>query len=248
MLMKDAASQASRLPIRDLVYCVTKMVTPGRTVLVGIDGGAGAGKTTFTRWFVEQLKESVAAVSVVLTDLIYRPVAERWTGPTDDMPIGYDLDWERIRDQVILPLRAGKTARFQLYDWVADCLNETVEIDVGGVAIIDGVFALRNELAAYYDLRIWFSCPAEIRVSRLLSRGDTPQAEIDYWWPIEECYHAVHKPAESAHLVVNSAADMSTEDGNSCLQVVRWSPPRVTARSPPNPDSADSSQESACEG
>jgi uridine kinase len=209
------------VPFQDAIQWITRAATPGRAVLVGIDGGAGAGKTTFTKWFVEQLRENVSPVSVVLTDLIYRPVAERWTGPIDDMPIGYDLDWERIREQVILPLRAGKTARFQLYDWVADCLNEIVEIEPSGVAIIDGVLALRNELAHYYDLRIWFSCPTEIRVSRLLNRGDTPQEEIDYWLPIEERYYMAHIPEESAHLVIDSAAGMSIKDGSSWLKVVR---------------------------
>jgi len=121
------------------------------------------------------------------------------------MPIGYALDWEQIRDQVILPLRAGKTARFQLYDWVNDCLYEWVEIEPGGVTIMDGVFSLRNELVDYYDLRIWLSCPQEIRVSRLLNRGDTPKAEIIAWIPMEECYHAVHEPEKSGDLVIDSS-------------------------------------------
>ena len=214
-----------KLQIQDIVKHIAGLVAPGRTVLVGIDGGAGAGKTTFTKWFVEQIRESAGRVSIVLTDLIYRPKAERWTGPFDEMPIGYDLDWERIRDQVILPLREGKTARFQLYDWVRDRIDELVEIKAGGITIIDGVFALRNELSDYYDLRIWFSCPLEIRVSRLLKRGDTPQAEIDYWLPIEGHYHTAHTPEKSAHLVIDSAANMSAEDETNWPRIVRWNPP-----------------------
>lgn len=210
---------------REVIQYIIDLAAPGRTVLVGIDGGAGAGKTTFTGWFAEQIRASTAPVSVVLTDLIYRPVAERWTGPLDKMPIGYDLDWERIRDQVIVPLRGGKTARFQLYDWVEDRLDELIEIDAGGVTIIDGVFSLRNELSDYYDLRIWFSCPPEIRVSRLLGRGDTPQKEIDYWVPIEERYHAVHTPEKSAHLVIDSAANVSTQSDFDSFELLRWNRP-----------------------
>ena len=215
----------NRHRVQDIIQYITGKVTPEKTVLVAIDGGAGAGKTTFTKWFVERIQEKVTPVSIVLTDLIYRPVAERWQESIDDMPIGYDLDWERIRDQVILPLRAGKTARFQYYDWVKDCLNEWVEIEPGGITIIDGVFSLRNELVNHYDLRIWFSCPQEIRISRLLGRGDTPQAEIDYWIPMEERYHTIHKPEKSAHLVIDAAANMSLDDGNDWLKVMRWSPP-----------------------
>jgi len=78
--------------VYDVIQCITRLTSPERTVLVAIDGGAGAGKTTFTKWFVERIRENVTPVSIVLTDLIYRPVAERWQGFIEDMPIGYDLD------------------------------------------------------------------------------------------------------------------------------------------------------------
>jgi len=217
----------SSSPIQEIIQHITSLAKPGRTVLIAIDGGAGAGKTTFTRWFVDRIREQVTPVSIVLTDRIYRTVADRWQGPIEDMPIGYDLDWERIRDQIILPLRAGKTARFQLYDWVDDCLNEWVEIGPSGVTIVDGVFSLRNELVDYYDLRIWFSCPQEIRISRLLGRGDTPQAEIDYWMPIEEHYHTVHEPEKSADLVIDSSENFSPNNDYRSLKVIRWSPPSI---------------------
>jgi uridine kinase len=103
-------------------------------------------------------------------------------------------------------------------------LKDWVTIDVGGVTIIDGVTATRNELADYYDLRIWFSCPRDIRVSRLLGRGDTSEAEIEHWMPSEDQYIVSHAPESKAHLVVDSAADMAAEDGRSWL-ATRWSPP-----------------------
>ena len=97
-------------------------------------------------------------------------------------------------------------------------------IDVGGVTIIDGVTATRNELSDYYDLRVWFSCPRPIRVSRLLGRGDTSLAEIEHWMPSEDQYIASHSPERTAHLIVDSAADMTTRDGNKWF-TTRWSPP-----------------------
>jgi uridine kinase len=225
---KKKRSEMSAFPILNVIQYISSLKTLGKTIIVGIDGGSGAGKTTFSKWLAERISENIAPVSIVLTDRMYRPVAGRWRGPIENMPIGYDLHWERIRDEVIAPLRSGKMARLQLYDWVSDCLDEWTEIDPNGVTIIDGVFALRNELADYYDLRIWFSCPLEIRTSRLLKRGDTSQAEIDYWLPIEERYHTIHTPEKSAHIVIDSAMNMVIKEGNNCFNVVRWSLPIST--------------------
>ena len=211
------------LPIQDVLQFVTGRVTPDRSVLVGIDGGAGSGKTTFAHWLAERIRETTTPVSIVHTDDFCRPSAER---VNHQFPLARvsDIDWKRLRDYVIVPLRSGKTARFQLYDWPADCLRDWVTIDVGGVTIIDGVTATRNELSDYYDLRIWFSCPRNIRVSRMLGRGDTSAAEIEHWMPSEDHYIASHAPERTAHLVVDSAADMATRDGNGWF-TTWWSPP-----------------------
>lgn len=210
------------LPIQDIIRFVTKMVSPDRSVLVGIDGGAGAGKTTFTRLFAESIRQTMISVSVVHTDHVYRPVAERWTGSINDMPIGYDQDWERLRDQVIIPLWLGKPTRLQLYDWPEDRLKDWMMLDIGGITIVDGVLSTRNELSDYYDLRVWFSCPSDIRAQRMMGRGDTLAREIRYWEPIWERYITAHKPEERAHLIVDSAADIS--NGWSTKQ---WLPPNI---------------------
>jgi len=161
--------------------------------------------------------------SLVHIDNFYRPSAQR---VNHQFPLAMvsDIDWKRLRDQVMAPLRSGKTARFQRYDWPADCLKDWRTIDLGGVAIIEGVTATRNELSDYYHLRIWFSCPRDIRISRMLGRGDTSTAEIEHWMPSEDQYVASHAPKQAAHLVVDSAADMTTKDGNGWV-ATRWLPP-----------------------
>jgi uridine kinase len=222
-----------RESVRETLRWVAERVGSRGTVLVGVDGGAGAGKTTFTSWFADRLRDlSSLPVGIVLTDRIYRPVAERWQGPLEEMPIGYDLDWERIRDEIITPLGAGRTARFRLYDWVEDRLGDPVEIEPGGTTIIDGVCALRRELAPLYDLRIWLACPLEVRVARLLGRGDTSRQELDHWLSIEDRYHRAHAPERFAHLILDSAASFSPGMGEDRLRVRKWSPPDAD-RPPP---------------
>jgi uridine kinase len=211
------------IPKADVLKLITTSASPDRSVLVGIDGGAGAGKTTFTHWFAEAIRESVNPVSIVHMDSFCRPSAER----SKAHALVSDLDWKRLRHQVLIPLQTSKAARFQLYDWPEDRLKDWMTIDVGGVVIVDGVTATRRELSNFYDLRIWFFCPRDIRVSRLLGRGDTPAKEIKHWIPSEERYVASHAPSERAHLVIDSTANMEAKDGNGWF-VKRWSPPSAT--------------------
>jgi uridine kinase len=208
------------MPIADVIHLITTSASPDRSVLVGIDGGAGSGKTTFTHWFAEAIKESVNHVSIIHMDNFCRPLAER----RKNYAVVSDLDWKRLRDHVLIPLQIGKAARFQLYDWLEDRLKDWVSIDVGGVAIVDGVTATRRELSGYYDLRIWFSCPRDVRVSRLFGRGDTSSKEIKHWIPSEERYIASHASEKRAHLVIDSTTDMTTKDGDGWF-TKRWSPP-----------------------
>jgi len=210
------------IPIVDVLHLINALASPDRSVLVGIDGGAGAGKTTFAHWFAETIKEMMTPVSIVHIDNFCRPSAER----RKDYVVVSDLDWKRLRDQVLIPLQSGVAARFQLYDWPADRLKDWATIDVGGVTIVDGVTATRNEISGYYDLRIWFSCPRDIRVLRLLGRDDTSAEEIKHWIPSEDRYIASHAPEKTAHLVIDSTADMTTKDRNGWFTKL-WSPPSV---------------------
>ena len=134
-----------------------------------------------------------------------------------------DTDWQRLRDEVIVPLRAGRSARFQCYDWPQDRLHRWQTVQPAGVVIVDGVSSLRHELAHYYDLAIWLSCPREKRIARLSERGDTPPEEIEYWLPSEDAYLAAHAPRQRAHLVVDASADAAAADAG--LVTERWSPP-----------------------
>jgi uridine kinase len=99
-------------------------------------------------------------------------------------------------------------------------------IEPGGVTVIDGVTSTRSELSDHYDLRIWLSCPRQIRASRLLGRGDTPASEIERWLPSEDRYLASYDHESLAHLVVDTSADINSVDKRGWF-VKRWSPPKA---------------------
>ncbi len=209
------------IPIQDIIQYITKFPALNRSVIVGIDGGAGAGKTTFADWLADSLRTTKTPVSVVHVDSFYRPLGERCYKHATVS----DCDWERLRDQVIVPLRSGRKACYQPYDWLSDGLKDRVNIDAGSIAIIEGVTAIRGELSDYYDLHIWFKCPQEIREHRILERGDMSEEEIQYWMTSENHYMVSHEPEKSAHLVIDSTGVLETGDDRGWF-IKRWSPPK----------------------
>jgi uridine kinase len=192
-------------------------------VLLGVDGGAGAGKTTFTDWLAARIRELGTSVATLHIDNFFRPAAER-VGYPSPLAVTDDIDWERLRDEAILPLRAGRAARPRLYDWPTDSFRTRAEVEPGGIVIIDGVTSLRRELRARYGLRIWLSCHRDLRVARLARRQGSSDAEIRRWLPSEDQYVAEHEPRGCAHLVLRSASE-DEDAGTGGWQVVRWSLP-----------------------
>jgi uridine kinase len=194
----------SSLP--DLLQHLTAHLNPRHNYLVGVDGGAGAGKSSFSRWLGQALRDAGIPAVVVLTESFYLPSPQR-VDKKFPLAVVADVEWMRLRDQVLRPLRLGSPAHYQVYDWPADALLNWVNIPVGGVTIIDGVTSTRAELANYYDLRVWFSCPRPVRAARLLARKDTSQEEIDHWVPSEEEFFARDGAEGRAHILVDSSED-----------------------------------------
>jgi len=129
------------LPIGEILGIINRQVAHNRSFLIGIDGGAGSGKTTFTHWLAKHIRNLKTEVNIIHTDNFFRPSSERLDQSL--LAAVPDIDWERLHDQVILPLKSGKMAHFQLYDWPEDCLKDWMTINPGGVTIIDGITALR---------------------------------------------------------------------------------------------------------
>ena len=87
------------------------------------------------------------------------------------------IDWARLRDQALLPLRAGESATFQPYDWDADdgrlALPKT--IPAADVIIVDGVYAARPELADLVDLAVYLGVDPQTRADRYTARDEDPE-------------------------------------------------------------------------
>ena len=177
----------------------------GVCLLVAIDGPGGAGKSTLAQLLKAQLKTLGWIVAVVKHDDFYLHSHQRDNQQAG--VIGRDFDWERLRDQVLTPIREGRSAHYQRYDWETDVLAEWHTISAPDAVLVEGVYTMRRELTHLYDLKIWVDCPRAIRLARGVAR-DGEQARTIWeedWMPKEDDYVKTHLPHESADLSINGA-------------------------------------------
>nr|WP_223820978.1 AAA family ATPase [Bacillus sp. S3] len=176
------------------------MIRKQNTLLIGVDGCGGAGKSTLAKF----LKEKCSNVTVVHMDDFYFPSDQIIHKHPKEKPIGADVDWKRVLKQVIEPIRQDQEGHYQRYDWESDRLAEWHKVPIGGIVIIEGVYSTRHELSNLYDFTIWVDCPRETRLSRGIERDGEDARRIweDNWMVSEDMYMKEHKPHQRADLVV----------------------------------------------
>jgi uridine kinase len=157
-----------------------------------VDGYGASGKTSFTA----QVADAIAGIEVVHIDDFASPSIPEW-------------DWERFREQVLLPLSAGLPAHYQRWDWPTDSGAEWHDIAAHRPVLVEGVSSTRREVGADWDLTIWIDAPLDVRLARALERdGDEMLSRwLDDWIPSEDAYVARENPAARVDLIVSGVPD-----------------------------------------
>jgi len=168
-------------------------------ILVAVDGGGGAGKSTLAAGLARRLAPS----RVVSMDDFYRPSPDTQRAALSPEQ-GYEryFDWRRLEAQVLTPLRAGRPTRYQRYDWGSERLEDWVDVEPRGTVLVEGVYSMRPELAPHYDLRVWVETPEAVRMARQRARATDPEGWPQRWAAAEEHYARRHRPLARADLVV----------------------------------------------
>jgi uridine kinase len=164
--------------------------------IMGVDGCGGSGKSELAGSVRAAVESKGRSISVVHMDDFYFPSAAR------SESFGDWFDWQRLRDQVLVPLRDGKLSKYQRYDWLNDALADWC-IVVPGISIVEGVYATRLELAPFYDLRVWVECPRDVRLARGLTRdGESARRKWEEeWMPAEDRYVREQSPQTRADIL-----------------------------------------------
>lgn len=128
-----------------------------RFTLVALDGMGGSGKSTLAAALAE-LRGAV----VVHGDDFYRPMDAEERARLSPAQ-GYDryFDWQRLREEVLVPLTDGRDAAYRRYDWETGALapDEIHAVSRSGIVVVEGVYTARPELADHYGLVVYVDTP-----------------------------------------------------------------------------------------
>lgn len=193
---------------------IKNLYNPNRTIIVGIDGLGGAGKSTISEELYKLLSEENYNIALLHIDDFIHPRAVRYNDSYNEWECYYNLQWryDYLMNEVVNPIKKGAdfNAKVELYDKDNDTyfLNET-NVPVGSIVIIEGVFLQRQELRGAFDYMIYIDIPEEIRLNRVLERdgyiGDKEQIKAKYdnrYFPAEHHYIEMYSPSEKADYII----------------------------------------------
>lgn len=196
--------------IESIAKIIVEVEPKYRQRIVAIDGGGGAGKTTFAR----RLQRAIPGSHIVKIDDFYRPPQLRVPLESTRV-INPNIDWDRFRVSVLEAVRGNREIRYQLYDFARGTLSgEFVTVPPDATIIVEGVWSLQDALVGYYDYRIWLDAPADVRLERGIARDGEKLRQVweDEWIPIDEHYRRTSQPQLRADLVVDSARTDYSKD------------------------------------
>ncbi|MFJ8165650.1 uridine kinase [Streptomyces sp. NPDC096136] len=184
----------------------------GPVRLIGVDGHAGSGKSTFT----DRLAAALGGAPVLhLDDVATHTELFDW--------------WERLRAQVVEPLAAGRPAHWTPYDWVGRRFGPERVLEPAPVLLVEGVGAGRRALRPHLARLLWMETPRETSWGR--GRRRDGRELSDFWdgWERAERAHFSHDPSRPfADTLVHQSG--TGYEWTSGISATPGTPPALTDR------------------
>lgn len=186
-----------------------------RPIRIAVDGRDAAGKTTFADLLAHELVTGGTEV--------YRASIDNWQHPPEIRyrrgrysPEGYYLDgfdFESVKSRLLEPFAARAAFTLRVYDVEREQAveNGLVVAGAGSVLVVDGVFLLRAELQACWDLAVYLRVGRATSIERGVARdgarsGDASLERRLYeqrYAPAQDRYHEEVTPEDRADVVID---------------------------------------------
>ena len=152
-------------------------------ILLAIDGNSASGKSTLAG----HLQELRDCNVFHMDDFFLRP--EQRTPERLGEP-GGNVDYERFRQEVLVPLKTGAPFSYRPYDCSTGTLGSPVTVAPKAINIIEGSYSHHPYFGDVYDLRIFLRVSPEVQRQRIAQRpAFLHKRFFEEWIPMENRYH-----------------------------------------------------------
>ena len=182
--------------LKKLIKEIDKLLLKQSNVFIAIDGMAASGKSTLAEKLVNHFNgEIIHLDDFFLQD--FQKTKERLA------EIGGNLDYERLLEEVFLPLKTKKEFVYNLYN----CQTKTFtkkEFKKPKLLIFEGAYSLRDEFLSCYDLKILMLIDNELQLERIERRNKLMfESFKNIWIPKENEYIETFNLKEKVDIVIN---------------------------------------------
>lgn len=165
-----------------VIRAINALQSQKESVIIAIDGKCTSGKTTLAN----QLAEIYDCNVLHMDDFFLRP--EQRT-PERFAQIGGNVDYERFKSEVLLPLQMGIPFSYRPFRCSEQSLGNAICVTPKRLNIVEGSYSLHPYFEDPYDLKILRTVSDDVQRQRILQRPQfLHERFFRQWIPMENRY------------------------------------------------------------
>lgn len=186
-----------------------------KTLIIGIDGLGGSGKTTIANSLKQELSNKNYNSVILHIDDFIHPRNIRYDEAKEEWYCYYYIQWryDYLIKEILMPIKEGIEIdkQIELYDKDNDIyILEQIKIPRGSILLLEGIFLQRKEIREYFDYIVYLDTPKRTRLNRVINRdkyiGNLEDINLKYerrYFPAEDKYIEEYHPMDNADFVLN---------------------------------------------
>ena len=179
-------------------------------IIIALDGGSGSGKSTLA----SMIADEIGAVVIPLDDFFAGSIpSSAWYEFSAEEKLFRVFEWERLRENVLFPLKNGLPAKWFAFDFESGLrpdgtygLEHEPKMPMpADVILLEGAYSSSPELSDLVDYSVLLNVPVDVRHARLANRQDEEFSRgwHQLWDEVEELYFSRLKSHDSFDLVLD---------------------------------------------